>query len=77
MWGNDWAPNVLNDNALISQWNNAEVDFDNPPVFTDAFATFHKAKDVDMNLGVSNAVFTDGHVQIVEAKDTHEYAWPY
>ena len=73
MWPNDWAPNVLNDNALISDWNNNSPE----PPFLDAFATFHKAKDVDMNLGVSDAVFADGHVQIVEAKDTHKYAWPY
>ncbi len=77
MWLNKWAGNVLNDNALISQWDNAEIDFNMRPVFLDAFATFHKAKDVDMNLGVSNAVFTDGHVQIVEVEDTHKFAWPF
>jgi prepilin-type N-terminal cleavage/methylation domain-containing protein/prepilin-type processing-associated H-X9-DG protein len=78
MWGNKWAPNVLNDNALISQWDNAEIDLEKDSnIFTDAFATFHKARDVDMNEGISNAVFVDGHVQIVEVKDTHKFAWPY
>lgn len=77
MWFNKWCGNVLNDNALISRWDNPEIDFNLRPVFLDAFATFHKAKDVDMNLGVSNAVFTDGHVQSVKPEETHKFAWPY
>ncbi len=74
MWQNQYTNTVLNDNALISKWNN---DDPNPVTFVDAFATFHKARDVDMNEGVSNAVFADGHIQTVEAKDTHKFAWPY
>ena len=77
MWLNIWAANVLNDNALVSQWDNAPIDFERRPVFLDAFATFHKAKDADMNDGVSNAVFVDWHVEEVEAKDTHKLAWPF
>lgn len=63
---------VLNDNALVSRWDNSS---DDPP-FLDSFATFHKAKDADMNDGVSNAVFIDGHVQTVEVEDTHIMSWP-
>lgn len=77
MWLNDWCSSVLNDNALISRWDNPPIDFNIKPVFLDAFATFHKANDVDMNEGISNAVFADGHVDRVEAKDTHKLAWPF
>ena len=64
---------VLNDNALISRWDNRS---DDPP-FLDSFASFHRAKDVDMNEGVSEAVFVDGHIQIVKFEETHIFAWPY
>ena len=77
MWLNKWCGSVLNDNALISRWDNPEIDFNMRPVFLDSFATFHKAKDVDMNKGISSTVFVDGHVGRVEAKDTHELAWPF
>ncbi len=74
MWRNQYTGTVLNDNALISRWNN---DVPNPTSFVDAFATFHKARDADMNEGVCNAVMADGHVQRVDVKDTHELAWPF
>lgn len=73
MWANQYTNTVLNDNALISMWNNNNPDTE---VFVDAFATFHKATDAELNNGVSNAVMTDGHVQQVEVKDTHKLAWP-
>ena len=74
MWTNRYACTVLNDNALISMWNNDDPD---PVTFLDAFATFHNANDPEKNEGVSNAVMVDGHVRKVEAKDTHKLAWPY
>ena len=74
MWLNQYAGNVLNDNALISRWNN---DVPDPTSFLDAFATFHKAKDAEMNKGVSNAVMADGHVEQVDVRDTHKLAWPF
>ncbi|MBN1456630.1 MAG: hypothetical protein JW912_02120, partial [Sedimentisphaerales bacterium] len=48
-----------------------------PAPFLDSFATFHKAKDANLNDGVSNAVFADGHVEQVDVRDTHELAWPF
>ena len=63
---------VLNDNALITKWDNSD---DEPP-FVDSFATFHKAKESDLNDGISNAVFVDGHVQSVELLDSQKLAWP-
>ena len=65
--------NVLNDNALITFWDNERDE----PAFFDSFATFHKAKQSDFNDGISNAVFVDGHVQSVEAVDSHILAWPF
>ena len=50
-----------------------------PPCNTDSFATFHKAPGRDLNRGVCNAVFVDGHVQEVSAwpeGNTWLYAWP-
>ncbi len=78
MWlrpGCEW---VLNDNSL---WPNR----------CDWFATYHNASGSDLNSGVSNAVFVDGHVDEVRSglgddpEDTSEmeygrfekYAWPY
>ena len=72
-----WSMVVLNDNALISQRDNAIINFNLKPPFDDSFATFHKAKDVNLNDAVSNAVFVDGHVEQVDVRDTHELSWPY
>ncbi len=69
MWTNDWANNVLNDNSLVAGGENLP--------FTDALATFHKAKDADMNEGVSNAVMADGHTEQVKAEDTYKLGWPF
>ena len=63
---------VLNDNALITKW----IDDSDDPPFVDSFATFHKAKQSDLNDGISNAVFVDGHVQSVELLDSQKLAWP-
>ena len=75
-----WSIAVLNDNALISQWSNPKIVINPPPrpaPFLDSFATFHKAKSANLNDGVSNAVFTDGHVEQVDVRDTHKLSWPY
>ena len=72
MWLNQWCGNVLNDNALISHWTDTNV-----VPYEDAFATFHKAKDEDMNEGVSNAVFCDGHVEQVDPGNTQDLSWPF
>jgi prepilin-type N-terminal cleavage/methylation domain-containing protein/prepilin-type processing-associated H-X9-DG protein len=74
-----WSIAVLNDNALISRWDNPKIVIGPPPrvaPFLDSFATFHKSKDANLNDGVSNAVFIDGHVEQVDVRDTHELSWP-
>jgi prepilin-type N-terminal cleavage/methylation domain-containing protein/prepilin-type processing-associated H-X9-DG protein len=48
---------------------------------TDSFATFHRAPGGDLDHGVCNASFVDGHVQEVDAWDndgrgTWEACWP-
>ncbi len=48
---------------------------------TDSFATFHRAPGGDLDRGVCNASFVDGHVQEVDAWDmdgrgTWEACWP-
>ena len=63
---------TLNDNALLPRWDNNSQ----KPPFLDSFATFHKAKERDMNDGISNSVFIDGHAQIVDVEDSHRLAWP-
>ena len=59
----------INDNNLRST----------PPCDTDCFGTFHKAPASDMNKGESNAVFVDGHVEMVSAYpegNTFVLSWP-
>ncbi len=59
----------INDNNLRST----------PNCQTDCFATFHKAPASDLDKGVANAVFVDGHVDTVSAypaKNTYQMSWP-
>jgi len=56
----------LNNNMLFirenDSWNN--------------IATYHKTKGGDLNSGVANVVFVDGHVDSALAKDSYEIAYP-
>jgi prepilin-type processing-associated H-X9-DG protein len=79
MWIRPGNNNVLNDNALCADG-------------TDWFGTFHNTPDGDLNGGTINAVFVDGHAQVVrsglrvngtapdysEAEYGHyeKYSWP-
>jgi len=71
---NTWAiPGIsgagINDNNLRST----------PAGNTDCFATFHKPPSGDLNLGVCNASFVDGHVETVTAYpkgNTYQLSWP-
>ena len=63
----------INDNNLRA-WPNGS---------TDCFATFHKAPSGDLDKGVSNASFVDGHVETVSAypndeppHNTFVLSWP-
>lgn len=72
----------LNNNHLIGR-----NDPYGPGDISGIFGTFHNISSVsiarqvagesdDRLLGVSNSVFLDGHVAVVEAKDTFKYGWP-
>ena len=77
-----WSIWQLNNNHLIGRHDPyGTSDFDA------CFGTFHNASNTAIAkqvagesdpqlLGVSNAVFLDGHVEIVEAKDTFKWGWP-
>lgn len=59
----------VNDNNLRST----------PNCRTDCFATFHRAPASDLNKGLANAVFVDGHVETVSAYpagNTYQMSWP-
>ena len=59
----------INDNNLRST----------PSGDTDCFGTFHRARRGDLNKGVSNAVFVDGHVETVTPyprPNTFILSWP-
>lgn len=59
----------INDNNLRST----------PSGDTDCFATFHRARRGDLNKGISNAVFVDGHVETVTPyprPNTFILSWP-
>ncbi len=56
----------LNNNNLVIRedltWNN--------------IATYHKTNGPDLDSGVANVVFVDGHVDHANAKDSYKIAWP-
>jgi prepilin-type processing-associated H-X9-DG protein len=59
----------MNDNNLRST----------PDRTTDCFATFHKPPGGDIDKGVANALFVDGHVDSVSAYppgNTYTLSWP-
>jgi prepilin-type N-terminal cleavage/methylation domain-containing protein/prepilin-type processing-associated H-X9-DG protein len=57
---------ALNNNNLVIRddgtWNN--------------LATYHKIDGTDLNSGVANAVFVDGHVDTAKAEDSFKSVWP-
>ena len=57
---------ALNNNNLVirddGSWNN--------------IATYHKIKGRDLDSGVANVVFIDGHVGTAKAEDSFKIAWP-
>jgi prepilin-type processing-associated H-X9-DG protein len=71
---NSWSiPGIsaagINDNNLRSTPNGQ----------TDCFATFHKPPSGDLDQGVANAAFVDGHVESVSAYppgNTYQLSWP-
>lgn len=66
---------VLNDNSLCTIWD-CNHDLNTPPPFTDSFASFHLAPMDDLDAGLSNAVFVDGHVQRVTPEESYRLSRP-
>ncbi|MBN1123508.1 MAG: prepilin-type N-terminal cleavage/methylation domain-containing protein [Sedimentisphaerales bacterium] len=74
LWLTDgWSTYAFNDTALcvIKDAHNDLWDSIQP---WDCFGTFHNAKDPDLETGVVNAVFVDGHVQTVHREESQRYA---
>jgi prepilin-type N-terminal cleavage/methylation domain-containing protein/prepilin-type processing-associated H-X9-DG protein len=70
------AAAVVNDNALVVNWNTTqEVDQVNPP-FVDCFGSFHNAPPDNLDAGLANAVFADGHAEYVHWEDSYKLAKP-
>jgi prepilin-type processing-associated H-X9-DG protein len=67
---------ILNDNAL---WLNANKN--KPDGATDNIATYHKTPGGDINAGLANLVFVDGHVETMQGRPGREayetYGRPY
>jgi prepilin-type N-terminal cleavage/methylation domain-containing protein/prepilin-type processing-associated H-X9-DG protein len=73
---------TLNDNALCGApehpqnavaWTHP---LDQGPPYLDAFGSFHKTTLQKRNDGQANALFVDGHVQLVDPKKTYYYIKP-
>lgn len=80
VWLNrDRATAVVNDNALVVNWNTTdEIDVvlnRNPP-FVDCFGSFHNASPDNLDGGEANAVFADGHAEYVHWLDSYRLAKP-
>lgn len=68
-----WSTYAFNDTALCVIEDAHESRWDEIQPW-DCFGTFHKAKDPDLETGVVNAVFVDGHVQTVLREESEKYA---
>ena len=73
---------VLNDNALCgapehpyypTAWTYPKYP---TPSFLDSFGSFHKTTIQKRNEGMANAVFIDGHVELVDPEQTYAYTRP-
>lgn len=74
---------ALNDNALcggpaLPYYEAAWTDYplDETPPYKDCFGSFHKTTMQNRNSGMANAVFIDGHVELVEPDRTFYYSLP-
>lgn len=70
------AAAVVNDNALVVNWNTTDEIEDVTPPFVDCFGSFHNAPPDDLDAGQTNAVFADGHSAYVNWEDSYKLAKP-
>jgi len=68
-----WSTFAFNDTALCVI-PGAHASFTDAIQPWDCFGTFHKARDQQLETGVTNAVFVDGHVQTVHREESEKYA---
>jgi prepilin-type N-terminal cleavage/methylation domain-containing protein/prepilin-type processing-associated H-X9-DG protein len=52
-----------------------------PPAIVDCFATYHRPPGGDLNKGLANVVFVDGHIDVIKAREQYDggnfaLAWP-
>ncbi len=63
-----------NDNVLLIS-RSVFTPTGGPYTFDDCLASFHKTNDPDRNLGKSNVVYVDGHVELVAPKNSFNACW--
>ena len=77
VWENyDRSQAVVNDNALVVNWNTTDEIEDVTPPFVDCFGSFHNAPPDNLDAGEANAVFADGHAEYVHWEDSYRLAKP-
>jgi prepilin-type N-terminal cleavage/methylation domain-containing protein/prepilin-type processing-associated H-X9-DG protein len=52
-----------------------------PPAIVDCFGTYHRPPGGDLNKGLANVVFVDGHIDVIKAREQYDggnfaLAWP-
>jgi prepilin-type N-terminal cleavage/methylation domain-containing protein/prepilin-type processing-associated H-X9-DG protein len=67
---------VLNDNALVVNWNTTDEIQNVTPPFVDCFGSFHNTSPDNLDAGETNAVFADGHAEPVHWLDSYRLAKP-
>jgi prepilin-type N-terminal cleavage/methylation domain-containing protein/prepilin-type processing-associated H-X9-DG protein len=69
------ASAVVNDNALVVNWN-TDDEIEDVTYFVDCFGSFHNAPPDNLDAGLANAVFADGHAEYVHWEDSYKLAKP-
>jgi prepilin-type processing-associated H-X9-DG protein len=65
------STHILNDTMLLVSLNPS-----NSLPFADCIGSFHKTLDGDLNSGVGNVVFVDGHVETAKPEESFILSWP-
>jgi prepilin-type processing-associated H-X9-DG protein len=77
VWVNwDRSDAVVNDNALVVNWYTTDEIADVTPPFVDCFGSFHNASPDNLDAGLANAIFADGHAEYVHWLDSYRLAKP-
>lgn len=65
---------AFNDNVLLIR-GSVPGENEDPWPYADCLASFHKTNDPDRKFGKSHVVFVDGHVELVEPKNSFHACW--